>query len=126
MVSSNGRIRIDAADLTLREHAAAMEAAEPFKDQAAASDFVVAAFAWQIRLRTDPTFTFEQACDLKFSDLDFPGTDLGEVPSASIGAPPLSSLVPGESASPGSATIAAHDNTLMWLRDRSWVPSVPL
>jgi hypothetical protein len=98
MSSENGRIRVDAADLTLREHAAAVQAAEPFKDHPAAADYVVAGMVWQTRLRTDPSYTYDQALDLKFSDLDIVGAEVvGEVQGVSDGAPPLSSPEPGES-----------------------------
>jgi hypothetical protein len=97
-MNMNGKIRVDAADLTLREHAAAVQAAEPHKEHPAAADFVVAGMVWQTQLRTDPTYTYDQALDLKFSDLDIVGEEqVGEVLGVSDGAPLPSSPEPGES-----------------------------
>lgn len=100
-MNSNGKIRVDAADLSLREHAAAVDAAAPYADHAASADYVVAGMVWQTVLRTDPTFTYEQALDLKFADLEIVGGDGGdadpEADGAETGASPQSSAALGES-----------------------------
>jgi hypothetical protein len=99
MSAENGhKIRVDAADLTLLEHAEALEVAEPYKDRPSHATYVMAGMVWQLQLRGDPTFTFEQALGLKFKDLDV----VGEVPdpealAASYGGTPRSSVEPGES-----------------------------
>lgn len=99
MSADNGhKIRVDTRDLTLLEHAEAVKAAEPYKDHPASSTFVMAGMIWQLRAREDPTFTFEEALALKFSDLDI----VGEAPdpealSVSYGAPLQSSPELGES-----------------------------
>jgi hypothetical protein len=98
MSSENGsKIEFDAADLTLLEHAEAMKAADPYKEHPSAQTFVLAGMVWQLMLRSDPTFTYDQALGLKFSDLEIVGVEVPEVPGASSGAPAPLSAVPGES-----------------------------
>lgn len=99
MSETNGRLRVDANDLTLREHAEAMRAAEPYAEHPASADYVVAGMAWQIRCRTDPEFTYEQALELKLSEIELVGAgdDAGEVSAADSGGPAPLSAVPGES-----------------------------
>jgi hypothetical protein len=93
------KIRVDANELTLAEHgeAARVAAAHGIKpDDPAAQFYSVAAMAWLIHRRVDATFTYEQALQLKMSDLDLVQGDEGpEVLAASNGGVPQSSPVSG-------------------------------
>jgi len=67
------KIRVDAAALTLAEHAEAAEvvaAAGHDPDAPGSGFYSVAAMAYLTQRRTDPTFTFEQALTLRMGDLD--------------------------------------------------------
>jgi hypothetical protein len=63
------KIRVDVSEMTLRDMAETQEVAgDP--DGPGFNFRQTAALAWLVVRRTDPTFTYEQALDLKISDLD--------------------------------------------------------
>jgi hypothetical protein len=93
---NNGKIVVDASELTLREMAELSAVAGDF--EAPGSNFrFTAALAWAMKRRTDPDFTFEQALDLKMGDLDIVGEADPEVLAANIGGKPPASVEPGPS-----------------------------
>jgi hypothetical protein len=97
------KIRVDAADMTLAEHAeAAQIAAENGHptDGPGAQFYSVAAMAYLVHKRVDPTFTYAQALNLKMSELDLVNEDEGgeaapEAIAASNGGAPQTSPVSG-------------------------------
>jgi len=72
------KIRVDANELTLAEHAEAAEIAaasgHPL-DAPGGQFYSVAAMAFLVQRRTDPTFTYEQALALKMGDLEMVNND---------------------------------------------------
>lgn len=99
MSSENGhKLRFEAADLEFIEQAEAAEAAAPYADLASFQTYSLAAMVWVLKKREDPTFTYEQALHMKFSDLDVVGADdVGKALENSSGTPAPSSAAPGES-----------------------------
>jgi hypothetical protein len=96
--NGDGKIRIDLADLTLAEKAAAADESgvNPDGGTPTMGDAVrlQGAFAWAFIRRTDPTYTYAQAMQLKDKDLEFvetPETSGGD------GMTPLSSPESGVS-----------------------------
>jgi hypothetical protein len=85
------KIRVDVSEMTLREMAEAVEAAG--NPDAAGFNFrQTAALAMIVQRRTDPTFTLEQALELKIGELDIVEA-APEVPGGSTGVlPPLSAV----------------------------------
>lgn len=92
------RLRLDHGDITLQEMADAEEVlgcslATAFERSQAKA---IAALAWIVKRRDDPTFTFDQALALRMSDLDIvtPGSP-GEVPGGGNGLSPPASPASG-------------------------------
>lgn len=107
--STNGaapveRIRVDMNELTLDELARAGEALGATLDVALSGPGqprAVAALAWLIRQRDDPTYTYEQALQLRAVDVDLVGEDGASNPEPSgdnTGDAPLLSPALGDSA----------------------------
>jgi hypothetical protein len=93
---SGERIRVDMAELTLRELAAVgrMLAPRALSDvmQGPEQTEAIAALVCVIKQRTDPTFTFEQALDLHMGDVEFiapesngDGAGMTQLPSPASG-----------------------------------------
>jgi hypothetical protein len=82
--NGNGRVRVDMANLTMREKIAAADMADLTGDQVSSMAGALrlqAAFAWVVLRRDNETYTYEQALDLKDSDVEFvsgPPTPGGE------------------------------------------------
>ena len=93
---SSDKIRVDVSEMTLRDMAETLEVAgDP--DSAGFNFRQTAALAWLVVRRTDPTFTYEQALDLKIGDLDIV-EQLPEVQGGATGVVPPLSAVSGTSA----------------------------
>jgi len=95
------KIRVDMADLTLAEMAEVGETVGETLDVALAGPrqpLAVAAVAWVVRRRSDPTFTYEAAKQLRLGDIEMIGADAHpEAPGASNGASPQPSPASGVS-----------------------------
>lgn len=80
------KVRVDVSDMTLREMADATAAAGDV--EAAGGSFLqMAAMAWVVKRRTDPTFSFDDALALRMGDLDIV-EQAPEVRSGVIGVAP--------------------------------------
>lgn len=90
------KIRVDVAEMTLGEMAEAIEAAGA-EDTAGFNFRQTAALAWIVVRRTDPTFTYEQALQLRVGELDIVGAD-PEALGGGTGVQPPTLVVPGPSA----------------------------
>lgn len=90
------KIRVDVAEMSLREMAEAIELAGD--ENAPGFNFrQTAALACIVKRRTDPTFTYEQALELKIGELDIVNDEAPEVPGGGTGVLPLPSPEPGPS-----------------------------
>jgi hypothetical protein len=91
------KMRLDMADLTLGELADVTERLGVGLQEALqgpAQPRAMAAIVWIIRRRDDPTFTFEQALEIRMADLEVE-TSGPEAPAGDNGAAPPMSLAPG-------------------------------
>jgi hypothetical protein len=95
-MTDNGKLQIDFGDLTLAELDELAETLDgPLADlMTGKGQFkAMAAAAWILQRRTDPTYTLEQARQLKMSDLELTS---GEVPAAVPGGGPQPSPESGD------------------------------
>ena len=90
------KIRIDMDSLTMREMIDAAKLLPPGVKYEDGGPAVMPAMVAIIMRRTDPSFTYDQALDMRMSDLDMKGDDdTGEASAATNGTAPLSSLAAG-------------------------------
>jgi hypothetical protein len=90
------KLRVDLSLLTGRDYIAIEEATgKPMAETLTTAAGMFAAL-WRMKLRDDPTFTYEQALDMSFADFEIVGGDAeGETRAAGNGEAPSASLVSG-------------------------------
>ena len=115
MTSPNGKIRVDPSLLTPRDLQRAKVATggrnpyELLEDPAEAFPLVL----WCLKSRDDPGFTWDQALDTPFADLDMTGEepDPPTAPAAGPGASPKKNAAPPSSTTPNGSAPAKSSAT---------------
>jgi hypothetical protein len=80
------KIRVDPSELTGRDFIAIEEATGKPMTEVLGAAAGIFAIAWRLQLRDDPTFTYDQALDLKMGDLEMVNPDAeGEASAAGNG-----------------------------------------
>jgi len=90
------KLRVDPAELTGRDLIAIEEATGKPMAEVMGSAAGIFAALWRLKLRDDPTFTYDQALDVPLSHIEVVNQDAeGEALAAGNGAPPSVSPVSG-------------------------------
>ena len=93
---TKAKLRVDLSLLTGRDYIAIEEVTgKPVTESLSGAAGIFAA-VWRLKLRDDPTFTYDQALDLSFGDIDIVNQDAeGEARAAGNGAALSASPVSG-------------------------------